>query len=59
VKPVSDPRSGARPSVHVRSALSAAAQTIVDGAGSATASAVIVVLVVAWAIAGGLDTAAD
>lgn len=49
---MSDPQCGARSSVHLRSMLSAAAQTIVDGAGSATVSAVVVVLVVAWAIAG-------
>ena len=49
---MSGTQAGARKSVHLRSALSAAAQTIVDGAGSATASAVAVVLVAAWAIVG-------
>lgn len=49
---MSDLQTGARRSVHVRSVVSAAAQAIVDGAGSAAASAVVVVLVGVWAIVG-------
>ena len=47
-----DLQSGARRRVHLRSALSAAAQTIVDGAGSAATSALVVILVAAWAVVG-------
>lgn len=49
---MTDPKPGVRGSAHFRNMLSAAAQTIVDGAGSATASAVVVVLVAAWVIVG-------
>jgi low affinity Fe/Cu permease len=51
---VGDLQSGVRRSVRLRSALSAAAQTIVDGAGSAATSALVVILVAAWAIVGTL-----
>jgi low affinity Fe/Cu permease len=49
---MSDRQSSARRRIHVRSVLSAAAQAIVDGAGSAAAAAVVVMLVAVWASVG-------